>query len=163
MNLKKTTIGLALAAVSLAALASVTFDPTTGIGWVGKGDIQVVYGWTNKQLQNAEKAHAISFQYVAIDDFSAVCEWVTGEGTRGQKTHDVTHSKSTVVNWSVCRAADVLGTGDNLVERQRVDRHAGQAALERRRLHGTAIHLQECFADGTDPIVQALCVGHRVG
>ena len=42
----------ATAFVSTAAWATVTFDPTTGTGFVGKGDVQLVYLWNNKQLQD---------------------------------------------------------------------------------------------------------------
>ena len=52
--MKKMLLAAAAATVfiSAAALASVTFDPNTGTGFVGKGDIQVPMGWNNKQLQN---------------------------------------------------------------------------------------------------------------
>jgi hypothetical protein len=29
----------------------VTFNETNGTGFVGKGDVQVAFGWNNKQLQ----------------------------------------------------------------------------------------------------------------
>ena len=33
------------------AYAAVTFDPTTGQGFVGKGDVQYTFDWNNAQLQ----------------------------------------------------------------------------------------------------------------
>ncbi len=46
--------------VMATALAAVTFDSDTGEGFVGKGDVQLVYGWNNKQLQN--NADLVQFQ-----------------------------------------------------------------------------------------------------
>jgi opacity protein-like surface antigen len=44
--------GIALATISTAAVAAVTFDPATGTGFVGKGDIQLAFGWNNKAAQD---------------------------------------------------------------------------------------------------------------
>jgi hypothetical protein len=82
-----------LFAVSL--FAAVTFDPDSGTGFVGKGDVQIAFGWNNAQLQN--NANNVSFTYDASENYSAVCTWTTGEGTRGERTHNVTHTKSTSV------------------------------------------------------------------
>lgn len=43
---------VALFAFSLVAYAAVIFNPADGTGFVGKGDVQLVYGWNNKQLQD---------------------------------------------------------------------------------------------------------------
>ncbi len=87
-------IALALAAMLVAAsaaMAAVTFDPATGTGFVGKGDVQLAFNWNNAQLQtNASK---VSFSYVETTTYEATCTWVTGEGTRGEKTHNVDHNK----------------------------------------------------------------------
>jgi hypothetical protein len=41
---------------STVSLSAVTMDMETGTGFVGKGDVQIVFGWNNKQLQdNADK------------------------------------------------------------------------------------------------------------
>jgi hypothetical protein len=58
--LKKLSILLAVAMTALlsatAAFAAYTFDPASGTGFVGKGDVQLVYGYNNQQLQtNAAK------------------------------------------------------------------------------------------------------------
>jgi hypothetical protein len=39
------------AMLATAALAAVTFDVNTGFGFVGKGDVQLAFGWNNKALQ----------------------------------------------------------------------------------------------------------------
>jgi hypothetical protein len=86
-------VGLSLGAcvseeLDQTSSASTVYDSTSGIGFVGKGDVQSAFGWNNARLQ--ANASGVSFSYDAIDTFSAVCTFVTGEGTRGEKTHDVT-------------------------------------------------------------------------
>jgi hypothetical protein len=53
---RKWPLALALVVIGASvALAAVTFNPMTGEGFVGKGDVQLIYGWNNQQLQlNAE-------------------------------------------------------------------------------------------------------------
>ena len=96
------------------ATAAVTFDPGTGTGFVGKGDVQLAFGWNNPQLQL--NASGITFTYESEENYSAVCSWVTGENTRGEKTHNVAHKKSTTVNSAVAFDARVRNqiTGFNL-------------------------------------------------
>lgn len=52
------------AALAAVAYADVTFDPATGTGFVGKGDVQSAFGWNNKQLQNNATAGYVRFAYV---------------------------------------------------------------------------------------------------
>jgi hypothetical protein len=90
---------LALALGATAAFAAVTYDPDTGTGFVGKGDVQTAFGWNNSQLQ--ANASTVTFSYNATDTYDAVCTFTTGEGTRGERTHNIDHTKSTVVNSTV--------------------------------------------------------------
>jgi hypothetical protein len=83
----------------------VTLDPSNGTGFVGKGDVQLAFGWNNAQLQ--KNAGGLSFTYATEDSYSAVCEWITGEGTRGQKTHDVTHVRTSSVTSQIAYDARV--------------------------------------------------------
>jgi hypothetical protein len=85
--------------VSSAALAAVTFDFSTGMGFVGKGDVQTAFGWNNAQLQG--NAAGVSFFVDDTATYSAVCTFVTGEGTPGEKTHDVTIPRHVSVNSDV--------------------------------------------------------------
>jgi hypothetical protein len=78
---------------------AVTFDPATGTGFVGKGDVQTAFNWNNSQLQ--KNAGGVAFTYNAVDKYTITCEWTTGEGTRGEQTHDVDHKKTTSVNSEV--------------------------------------------------------------
>jgi hypothetical protein len=73
--LGKRTVGLAVGAIAAlvvagSALAAITFDPATGTGFVGKGDVQLVYGWNNKQAQ--DNASSVDFRA-----FSTVVSEVT--------------------------------------------------------------------------------------
>jgi hypothetical protein len=73
--------GIALAFVAallvvLPAAASVTFDPLTGTGFVGKGDVQSAFGWNNQQLQ--ANAAGVSFTYIVEGTLSQTCEREAG-------------------------------------------------------------------------------------
>jgi hypothetical protein len=96
-NLKKLSLGLAACgAVVVTAYAAVTFNSATGSGFVGKGDLQTPWGWNDPTLQ--ANAAGIEFYYAtsSTSSYSAVCEFTTGEGTRGQRTHEVTHRQDVV-------------------------------------------------------------------
>jgi hypothetical protein len=92
-------LALALAAVCTVAVASVTFDPATGLGFVGKGDVQTAFSWNNADLQ--ARASGITFTYSATDIYTAVCTFTTGEGTRGETTHNVPHTTSISVDSAI--------------------------------------------------------------
>jgi hypothetical protein len=76
--LKKIKIGLmvigAFVLMLSTAAAAVTFDPETGVGFVGKGDVQDVFGWNNMQLQ--DNAADVSFTYVEQGVYTVVCSRV---------------------------------------------------------------------------------------
>lgn len=96
-KLLKYSVGAAVcAAATVVAYAAVTFDPATGLGFVGKGDLQTPWGWNDAKLQNS--AAGVSFYYHTYQtgSYSAVCTFTTGEGTRGERTHNVAHSKDVV-------------------------------------------------------------------
>lgn len=92
-------------ALAAPASAAVTFDSATGTGFVGKGDVQTAFGWNNPALQS--KAKDLSFTYSTTDTYEAVCSWTTGEGTRGEKTHNVDHKKKTALSSTVAYDARV--------------------------------------------------------
>jgi hypothetical protein len=100
--------GLALAAAASLAMATVVFDFSTGVGFVGKGDIQNAFSLNNPQLQQALNSCAgdasscpLSFSHTANDVYEAVCTFTTGTGTRGQKTHNITIPRHTNINAAV--------------------------------------------------------------
>lgn len=80
--------GLALALACGSAAAEVSFDPATGTGFVGKGDVQSAFGWNNAKLQ--QNAAAVTFTFEAQDGgWEYVCEWWTGPD-HNRKVHQVT-------------------------------------------------------------------------
>lgn len=81
------------------ASATVTFDPSNGTGFVGKGDVQTAFGWNNQKAQSL--GPYVTFSYDSTDVYSATCEFVTGAGTRGEQTHDVSISRHTGVSGTV--------------------------------------------------------------
>jgi hypothetical protein len=78
------TLGLGLAATFAAAggaSASASFDPISGTGFVGKGDVQQVFALNNKQIQ--ADALNVKFAYNETDssDYAVTCQFDTGSGS----------------------------------------------------------------------------------
>ncbi|MGE5562177.1 MAG: hypothetical protein ACM3ZV_02590 [Bacillota bacterium] len=86
----------AVALVSTAALASVTYDEN-GYGFVGKGDVQLAFGWNNKAAQ--DNAKSVSFSIESDDTYDVTCEWTTTTGGKFPQVipHAVTNHKSSSV------------------------------------------------------------------
>jgi hypothetical protein len=79
------TGALALAAMALllsSALAAVTFDPATGTGFVGKGDVQQALGWNNKQLQDNAESLAFEATSEVVTERSWICTNTNNENTQ---------------------------------------------------------------------------------
>jgi len=94
-------VGSALAVIATAALATVTFDPVTGTGFVGKGDVQLALGLNNAGIQAI--ANSLSFTYQQDTSYDISEEWTTETGGKNSQTitHDITVHKSTSVNDTV--------------------------------------------------------------
>ena len=146
-NLGKLSLGLcACGTVLVTAYAAVTFDPATGIGFVGKGDLQTPWGWNDAKLQN--EAPGVSFYYhsSATSLYSAVCTWTTGEGKKGEKVHNVSHNKEVVNVVSSSVLCDLRKNGNNKV---------------------TGFNLMGCTAQSSTvetnvaPVVGAPCMGNE--
>jgi hypothetical protein len=76
-------MGLALVAMLVAAgavFAVVTFDPASGTGFVGKGDVQTAFGWNNNQLQ--QNAGSVNFEVQKVTEYSWTCKRDAGEQTQ---------------------------------------------------------------------------------
>jgi hypothetical protein len=87
--------GLALAAVSAVALASVTFNSATGVGFVGKGDVQIIYGWNNQQLQSG--AGNVQFRFQDFEVATWNCEKIFFTGP-DQIEHDIIQVRTNITN-----------------------------------------------------------------
>ncbi|WP_442596555.1 hypothetical protein [Neobacillus sp. D3-1R] len=90
---------LALGIMASSAFASVTIDGDTGTGFVGKGDVQTALGLNNAQMQN--QAESLKFTYETVETYEVTVQFITGEGTKGEKTHIVEHKRSSSVNSDV--------------------------------------------------------------
>ena len=87
--------------LAVAAYAAVTFDPSSGTGFVGKGDVQTAFGWNNAELQ--ANASGVTFTYVAVDTYDVTVEWDTGNADQPQSIqhHIITQTKRASVNATV--------------------------------------------------------------
>jgi len=83
------------------SLAMVEFDPETGTGFVGKGDVQSAFGWNNAALQR--NVSEITFTYNVVEVYNVTVEWDTTTGGKEPKiiTHSVVHERNTAVNSDV--------------------------------------------------------------
>jgi hypothetical protein len=80
MKTYKALIGAAIClAIAGIVLASVTFDPATGTGFVGKGDVQTALGLNNAQMQSLIQSGGVSFTYQTVDTYEVVNAWATGQ------------------------------------------------------------------------------------
>jgi hypothetical protein len=68
----------ALVATASVAYAIVTFDPITGAGFVGKGDVQLVYGWNNQALQANEGS--VMFRATSVSTTEWTCSRINPAG-----------------------------------------------------------------------------------
>ncbi|MGZ5183035.1 MAG: hypothetical protein ACXWC2_21365 [Ramlibacter sp.] len=139
MKIARIAAAAALFAVTTFANAGVTFDPNTGTGFVGKGDVQLAFGWNNAQLQT--NAAGVGFSYQLRQDYVAVCTFTTGDGTPGEKTHNVSHTlkynAGSTINYDARTRSQI--TGFNLT---------GYPS-------GTEVSV------GTEPVIGAPCPGNE--
>jgi hypothetical protein len=95
--MKRTIRGLAVAVaatmiLAVGAFAAVTFDPATGTGFVGKGDVQLVYGWNNKQLQ--DNASTVDFRVSS----ESITSWTCSKPNPGNPDQpDIVNLRSSTV------------------------------------------------------------------
>jgi hypothetical protein len=84
-----------IAAVSIAVYATVTFDPLTGIGFVGKGDVQYTLGLNNAGVQALGNP---SFTYNATSTKVTEVSWVC---TNSNNEHTQERARTTTTTNSV--------------------------------------------------------------
>lgn len=97
----KSAVAVVATVAAAAAFAAVTFEPVSGSGFVGKGDVQLAFGWNNKQLQ--DNASFVTFSTEQTTQYSVTCEWETITGGKESKVipHAVTIKKSRNVQGAV--------------------------------------------------------------
>jgi hypothetical protein len=88
-----TALGAALLVAGAASASAYTMD-ASGVGWVGKGEVQTAYGWNNKTMQN--NVGGVTFVYDSTATYEVRCEFDNPGGH-----HVITQTKSTGVNATV--------------------------------------------------------------
>jgi hypothetical protein len=76
------TVATAVAALSAVALASVSFDPVTGTGFVGKGEVQLVYSWNNSTLQRNADSVQFAVNSTTVTEYTWTCDRDAGPQTQ---------------------------------------------------------------------------------
>jgi hypothetical protein len=105
-RLRATSVVAASATIALVGLwaapahAAAEFDVATGTGFVGKGDVQLVFGWSNAQLQ--ANAGATVFQYNEEAAWKVTCEYTTSNGSK----EGVPQEKTTTTTRNVRNSVD---------------------------------------------------------
>jgi hypothetical protein len=84
-------------AAGAIAFAAVNVDDQ-GIGFVGKGDVQLAFDWNNAQLQ--ENAAALQFRICDTQTYTWQCEWTTGPD-HNRTTHTSKLKTTTGIDASV--------------------------------------------------------------
>jgi hypothetical protein len=90
---KKSSFLLGALTFTGVVLAVVNLDPSSGAGWVGKGDVQLAYGFNDKTMQsNFDK---ITFLVEQQSTVTAVCVFqkTTGQGT-STETKSMTNARN---------------------------------------------------------------------
>lgn len=93
MNRIRLLVAAAALALSGVASAEVVLDTTTGIGTVGKGDVQEAFGWNNAQLQ--ANASSVTFVFAMKATYEVRCEWNTYTNGNANKEVKVIHHVNT--------------------------------------------------------------------
>ena len=112
---RKVFVGLALAALiatSAVVRAEVTWTPEDG-GFVGKGDVQTLFGWNNATMQANHTS--IEFELVMQAGYTFECEWWTGP-SHNRRHHTNTKEIELDINATVESSSRRTGqyTGWNL-------------------------------------------------
>ena len=95
------------------AVAPITLDTATGVGFVGKGAVQSTFGWNNAELQ--ANAAGISFSFEGNAVYEQSCVHLTGsEHKVVQKTFKKTLDLSSAVDFMARRNPQAKITGFNL-------------------------------------------------
>ncbi len=87
--------------IALPAAAAVDFNPATGTGFVGKGDVQDLFVELKNNALLQERAALVGFNVVQTYHYTVVCRFVTAEGKPGEKVHFVDQTKSADFNKTI--------------------------------------------------------------
>lgn len=133
-----------LALIVGSALAAVTYDPETKSGFVGKGDVQLVYNWNDKQLQS--NASSIDFRHISEEVYDVECKVTETlpDGTKqnGQPKTKKVHTR-TVTDESTSIAYDTV-TGS------RTNNNSKVTGFRLNGPQGTPVAIGDVPAEGDD-------------
>ena len=96
---------------STGANAAVTFNPATGTGFVGKGDVQLALGLNNAQLQ--AQAGSLAFTYTNTSSTATTWTCDRDAGPQTQERANITTTTTQGVVSSIARVKNQI-TGFNL-------------------------------------------------
>ena len=105
------TLMIATFMLASVAMAAVTFDPATGTGFVGKGDVQLALGLNNAQLQAQAASLQFAVKNTVVTEVSWVCTNTNNE--RIQERARTTTTETQGVLSAVARERNQI-TGFNL-------------------------------------------------
>jgi hypothetical protein len=103
-----------IATLSLVVFAAITIDDE-GVGFVGKGDVQLAFGWNNAQLQsNADEVDfAFNSETTVVSEVSWTCTNTNNENTQIRERTTTTSSISSGLLDAPARVRNQI-TGFNL-------------------------------------------------
>jgi hypothetical protein len=90
-----------------AAMRAWHIDDVTGVGFVGKGDVQLALGLNNKQMQ--DQANGLSFSYADVVEYSIECQKTVGSGATNYNSYERERSVASGVAYDVRRSNQVNG------------------------------------------------------
>lgn len=108
---KITGLAFMLMLTCATTFASVTFDVTTGKGFIGKGDVQLLFGWNNAEMQ--ANASSLIFTFTSTDVYEVEAEWWTGPD-RKRTYHTVSVTTEIIVMGEVAYEAKTNKNDKNL-------------------------------------------------
>jgi hypothetical protein len=98
-------VALLFAGTALAA----KFDPETGTGFVGKGEVQGVFGWNNHQLQ----ANADDVQFRAFSEVVTKISWKCTTSPPSETTVELSQTTTTTIQGLLQTVARTGPQGQN--------------------------------------------------
>jgi hypothetical protein len=89
-----------IAGTAAFSMREVTFDSTTGTGFVGKGDVQLLFGLNNKALQAAEGNIDFRYEGISVTETTWTCSRINNGGNEvvTPRNASVTTSVAGVLN-----------------------------------------------------------------
>jgi len=112
LSLAVAAVAASVALVATSASAAVTFDPTTGAGFVGKGDVQLALGFNNKQLQDNAASLAFTYSVTSVTEATWTCDRDAGPQTQ-ERANTTTTTTQGIVS-TIARERNQI-TGFNLL------------------------------------------------